>query len=146
VPACPTSARAVSETLAKRYVVAQRRHQELVATARALCHASQVQRVRRQVARERRGGGGPLPMAWFAVEGVIDDQVVRGHWGGGRLTCDRLLRSRAALLVDLGAEFVAENPPRRYLASLDAPATAVMLTLIRACDRVSVIQLDLPAR
>ena len=51
-----------------------------------------------------------------------------------RLTCDRLLGARARLLVDLGAEFRSDDPPRRYQASLQAAPVAVLLTLIRACD------------
>jgi hypothetical protein len=47
------------------------------------------------------------------------------------------------LLVDLGAEFRSDDPPRRYQASLQAPPVAVLLTLIRACDRTTVINVDL---
>ena len=50
---------------------------------------------------------------------------------------------RARLLVDLGAEFGSDDPPRRYLASLQAPPVAVLLTLIRACDLTTVIEVDL---
>jgi hypothetical protein len=62
------------------------------------------------------------PLAWFAVEGVLADQVVRAVWADGQLCCDRLLESRARLLVDLGlgAEFGSEAVPRRYRASLQA--------------------------
>jgi len=49
------------------------------------------------------------------------------------------------LLVDLGAEFGCEDVPRRYRASLQAPPTAVLLTLIRACDLATVIEVDLGA-
>jgi hypothetical protein len=59
--------------LAERTVVLQRRHQEAVATARALRHQALVGQARRRVAHERRRGGGPGPLAWFALEGVIDD-------------------------------------------------------------------------
>jgi hypothetical protein len=130
-------------TLAERLVVLQRRHQEAVATARAVRHQAQVDQARRWVASERRRGGGPGPLAWFAIEGVIDDRVVRASWVAGRLSCDQQLRSRARSLVDLGAEFVSEDPPRRFLASLQAPPVAVLLTLIRACDRLTVMELDL---
>jgi hypothetical protein len=33
--------------------------------------------------------------------------------------------------------------PRRYHASLQAPPVAVLLTLIRACDRITVMEVDL---
>src|SRR5215217_6003161 len=85
--------RARAATRARRQVLLQRRHQEAVATARAVCHRSQ------------------------------------------------LLLAR--LRVDLGAEFSSDDPPRRYCASLQAPPVAVLLTLIRACDRITVMEVDL---
>jgi hypothetical protein len=109
-------------------VVLQRRQQEAVATARAVCHHTQLHRARRRVVEQRRQGRDPGPLAWFTVEGVLEDQVVRAVWADGRLRCDRLLESRARRLVDLGAEFGGEEVPRRYRASLQAPAAAVLLT------------------
>jgi hypothetical protein len=132
--------------LAAELVVLQRRQQEAVAAARAICHRAQLQRARRQIAAERRQGRDPGPLAWFAVEGLIADQVVRAVWADGQLCCDRPLESRARLLVDLGAEFSSEEVPRRYRASLQAPPAAVLLTLIRACDRATVIEADVGAR
>jgi hypothetical protein len=73
---------------------------------------------------------------------VIDRQVVRAIWTDERLTCDRLLGARARLLVDLAAEFRSDDPPRRYQASLQAPPVAVLLTLIRACDLTTVMDVD----
>jgi len=60
----------------------------------------------------------------------------------GQLSCDRLLASRARLLVDLGVEFSCQDPPRRFLASLQAPPVAVLLTVMRACDLGTVIDID----
>ena len=74
---------------------------------------------------------------------MIDHQVVRAIWIDGRLRCDRLLDARARLLIDLGAEFRSDDPPRRYRASLQAPPVAVLLTLIRACDMATVMEADL---
>lgn len=129
--------------LARRQVLLQRRHQEAVATARALCHRSQLELARQRVRRQRRQGLEVGPLAWFAVQGVIDQQVVRAVWADGRLCCDRLLGARARLLVDLGAQFRSDDPPRRYHASLQAPPVAVLLTLIRACDQATVLEVDL---
>jgi hypothetical protein len=65
--------------------------------------------------------GGPL--AWFAIQEVIDHhQVVRAIWTEERLTCDRLLGARARLLIDLGAEVRSDDPPRRYHARPQVPA------------------------
>jgi hypothetical protein len=134
---------AVTAALARRQVLLQRRHQEAVATARAVCHRSQLELARQRVRRQRRQGQQVGPLAWFAVQGLIDQQVVRVVWTDGQLCCDRLLGARARLLVDLGAEFQSYDPPRRYHASLQAPPVAVLLTLIRACDRITVMEVDL---
>jgi hypothetical protein len=129
--------------LARQRALLPRRHQEAVATARAVCHRSQLVLARQRVRRQRRQGQQVGPLAWFAVQGVIDQQVVRAVWADGRLCCDRLLKVRARLLVELGAEFSSDDPPRRYHASLQAPPVAVLLTLIRACDRITVMEVDL---
>jgi hypothetical protein len=129
--------------LARRQVQLQRRQQEAVATARAVCHRSQLLLARERVRRQRRQGQRVGPLAWFAVQGVIDQQVVRAVWTEGQLRCDRLLDGRARLVVDMGAEFSSDDPPRRYLASLQAPPVAVLLTLIRACDLVTAMEVDL---
>ena len=134
---------AASAALASRCVILERRQQEAVATARAICHASQVRLARQRVARQRRHGHRVGPLAWFGVEGMLEEQVVRAVWSDGQLSCDQLLGSRAQLLVDLGAEFRADDPPRRFAASLQAPPVAVLLTLIRACDLATMIEVDL---
>jgi len=136
-----TTAAALAEDL----VVLQHRQQEAVAAARALCHRAQLHRARLVVATRRSQGRDPGPLGWFALEGVLDDRVVRAVWADGQLCCDRLLEARARLLVDLGAEFGSREAPPRYQASLQAPPPAVLLTLIRACDRATVIQYDLGA-
>ena len=124
----------------------QRRHQEAVATARAVGHRSQLVLARLRVRRQRRQGQAVGPLAWFAVQGVIDQQVVRAVWADGRLCCDRLLEVWARLLVDLGAEFSSDDPPRRYRASLQAPPVAVLVTLTRACDLTTAMEVDLGDR
>ena len=67
------------------------------ATARAICDRSQLQLGRQQRLQGTEGG----PLAWFAIQEVIDHQVVWAVWTDGRLSCDRLLGARARLLVDL---------------------------------------------
>lgn len=142
---CTNRAATLAQTaaLARRQVVLHRRHQEAVAGARAVCHRARLQRARQRVRRQRHQGDEVGPLAWFAIQGVIDQQVVRAIWTDGRLTCDRLLGARARLLVDLGAEFRSNDPPRRYHASLQAPPVAVLLTLVRACDLTTVMDVDL---
>jgi hypothetical protein len=135
-------ARATIATLTARQVVLQRHHQETMAAAAAIYHQSRLGQARRRVEAERRQGGSPGPLAWFAVEGLIGEQVVRAVWTDGQLSCDRLLASRARLLVDLGVEFSCQDPPHRFLASLQAPPVAVLLTVMRACDLATVIDID----
>jgi hypothetical protein len=65
---------AASAALASRYVVLERRQQEAVATARAICHASQVCLARQRVARQRRHGQRVGPLTWFGIEGIIEEQ------------------------------------------------------------------------
>jgi hypothetical protein len=120
----------------------QRRHQEAVATARAVGHRSQLVLPRQQVRRQRLQGQAVEPLAWFAVQGKIDQQVVRAVWADGQLCCDRLPEVRARLLIDLGAEFGSDDPARRCRASLQAPPVAV-LPLIRACDLTTAMEVDL---
>jgi hypothetical protein len=145
-PQLPASTIAVtSAELADRYAGLQVRCQRLWDQTGELVHRSRVQQARRQTARARGTGLTITPPGWFAVEGIIDGQVVRASWTDGRLACDELLRSRAALLVALEEEFVSADPPRRYVASLQAPPMAVALTLVRACDSVAAIELDAPS-
>ncbi len=59
---------------------------------------------------DRAAGLAISPPGWFAVEGIIDGQVVPASWTDGRLACNELLRSRGALLVDLEEEFVSADP------------------------------------
>jgi hypothetical protein len=70
-------------------VLLQRRQQEAVATARAVCHRAQLVLAGQRVRRQRRQGQQVGPLAWFAVQGKIDQQVVRAVWADGQLTCDR---------------------------------------------------------
>jgi hypothetical protein len=65
---------AVTAALARRQVLLQRRHQEAVATARAVCHRSQLLLARQRVRRQRRQGQRVGPLAWFAVQGEIDQR------------------------------------------------------------------------
>jgi hypothetical protein len=95
----------------------RRHHQQALATARAVCHRSQLELAGQGIRRQRRQGIEVGPLAWFAVQGVIDDHVVRALWSDGRLR-------GARLLVDRGVEFRSDDPPRRYRASLPAPPVA----------------------
>jgi hypothetical protein len=120
-------ARSRSRALGAHLAEIRAEHELLTERTLELRHAGRVQR-------SRRGG---LAIGRFTVEGMVDGEAVRASWADGRLACDELLRSRALLLVDLEEEFVYSDPPRCFIASLDGPAIAVALTMIRACDRVT---------
>jgi hypothetical protein len=130
-------AAARASSLGDRLAEAHHRQQRLLDYADELRHACRVERARR---RQQVGGGLPS-VARFCIEGLLDGRPVSGAWADGRLACDEDLRARALLLVDLEEEFVYDDPPRVFIATLEGPAIAVALTLIRACDRVTRITL-----
>ena len=73
----PAATLAHTAALARQQELLQRRHHEAVATARAVCHRSQLVLARQRVRRQRRQGQQVGSLAWFTVQGVIDQQVVR---------------------------------------------------------------------
>jgi hypothetical protein len=88
--------------------------------------------------------GGEASVGCFTIQGLVDGSEVQAAWSDGRLACDERLRTRALLLVDLEEEFVYDDPPRCFVASLEGPPIVVALTLIRACDLVTRIVLAPP--
>jgi hypothetical protein len=92
------------------------------------------------------------------VTGSIDGSEVSATWTDGRLVGSRELIRRAEMLVAMGEALTTgddhaelddeastapdEPPQRRLTASLAGPPTVVALTLMRACTRVSSV--DLP--
>ena len=128
-----------SSALGNRLAEAHRRQQRLVECAFELRHACRVARARRQY-----HSGGVPAVGRFAVDGLLDGRAVSAAWRDGGLACDDDLRARALLLVDLEEEFVCDDPPRVFIATLEGPPIAVALTLIRACDRVTRIVLAPP--
>jgi hypothetical protein len=72
----------------------------------------------------------------FELVGIVEGARVHARFERGRLTADPVLRRRAQFVVDLRERWQREEGGW-YLATLDGgPATAVLLTLIRACDSV----------
>jgi hypothetical protein len=126
-----------ASALGVRVVEARRRQEALVQHAATLRRASRAERARsRRIHWSRHQS-----VDRFVVEGLIDGQEVRAAWSGRRLACDESLLARALLLVDLEEEFVYDDPPRCFVATVEGPPIAVALTLIRACDRVTRISL-----
>jgi hypothetical protein len=140
--AAPEAHAAVAAVLLRRAVEAKQRSAELVAASRGLRHASRVLLAWEQTQRARHRGLPVAPPAWFALVGMVDGRVVRAVFDNGRLRCDPLLERRGGLLVELGEEFTCDQPPRRFQASLQAPPVAVALTLVRACDVVLRLEVD----
>lgn len=123
----------------------------LTASARARAHAAEtiarskrlepaVARVQ-EVARSRRMAS--RPRSWFArVEGAVDGHLVTAVVRrDGTLSCDRLLLHRAQLVVALGDAF---DEGRLEARLQGGDPLAVTLTLMRACDSVSAVQMVLP--
>lgn len=84
----------------------------------------------------------PTEISWprmFVVRGEIEGKTVRAVWSRGTLVCSSALRRRGELLVAMGEEFGLEPGGPVLAAGFDDPAAA-MLTLMRACDQVSVVQ------
>jgi hypothetical protein len=90
LPGLPTT-RVVPYVGWGRFETTRRHHQQALATARAVCHRSQLELAGQGIRRQRRQGIEVGPLAWFAVQGVIDDHVVRALWSDGRLRGARLL-------------------------------------------------------
>jgi hypothetical protein len=131
-----------------RRQAAMKRARTLESTAIRLRSSAEAEQLRSHHARKVRARvRGPEPargLIGFTVEGVIDGQPVQARWRDGRLRCDPALHERALLLVDLGEQLVYTDPPRRFTATLHGRPVAVALTLLRACDRVTAFQVDLP--
>lgn len=138
-----------SMVLNGRGQAAMRRSRALEADSIKLRSTAKAQYLRGRRAREH--GFRPRPiepvrgLIGFRVEGVVDGEAVAARWRNGRLRCDRPLQERALLLVELGEELVYTDPPRRFKATLRGRPVEVALTLLRACDRVTAFQVDLPS-
>jgi hypothetical protein len=100
--------------------------------------------LRERARRQYHAGSGLPSVGRFLIDGLVDGRPVSAGWSDGRLSCDDDLRARALLLVDLEEEFVYDDPPRVFIATLEGPLIAVALTLIRACDRVTRIMMAPP--
>jgi hypothetical protein len=133
--------------LKARRDAAMRRARTLEATAIRLRGSARAEYLRCRARATRSPAPAPAPargLIGFTVEGVVDERPVRARWHNGRLRCDEPLYQRALLLIDLGEELVYTDPPRRFAATLDGRPVAIALTLLRACDRVTAFQVDLP--
>jgi len=77
---------------------------------------------------------------YFRLEGLVAGRPVLAAIRTGDLIADEELMQQARLVVALGE--TCERPNGNVMAaSLDGPPMAVMLTLIRACDRPISVQL-----
>jgi hypothetical protein len=105
-----------------------------VASERSL----QIREVARRLRSEAAGHGWPRT---FLVVGTVEDMSVRAFWSRRRLVVSNPLRRRAEVLVAMGERFEVEGPDTAPVtAGLEDPVPA-LLTLMRACDRVTAVQL-----
>ncbi len=93
--------------------------------------------------RPRRSSAPLQPLECFSLQGVIEQRVVHAEWRDDRLVADPLLLERAHLLVGLGEEFLSPNAGP-FVASLTGLPIVALLTLMRACDRVQIVDVVAP--
>jgi hypothetical protein len=79
----------------------------------------------------------PSALRWFELHGTLGGTPVMASWTGNELSCDPPLLGVAQLLADLHELFEVDEPDTVVAATVDGPDWAVMLTLMRACDRVT---------
>jgi hypothetical protein len=86
----------------------------------------------------------PAATVTFRLHGVVNGHPVRAFLGRGRLAVDEELRNQASALVAMGEVIQCEDVPLAVTATLDGSPVAILLTLIRACDRVVKAEVRLP--
>lgn len=91
----------------------------------------------KQLSADRAGG----MLRSFALLGSLDGRGVEASWDGTALAVHDALWSRAQLAAAVDLAVPAGGPPAR---DLDGSPLDVLLTLLRACDRVRQIDLALP--
>jgi hypothetical protein len=80
----------------------------------------------------------------FRLNGMVGDRQVTARWSRrAGLACNPALRTQAQLLVDLGEIFESPAVDLFLPASLTESGEAVLLTLVRSCDRVVEVDANL---
>ena len=77
----------------------------------------------------------------FSLEGYVDGEAVFAWIRDGEVFASRSLLARADLVSRMGDRVPAVEGDGAVPAGLTGPAWAVMVTLIRACDRAVTIEL-----
>jgi hypothetical protein len=90
----------------------------------------------------------PIPsgIQGFRVYGVIDGETVEARWDPDRFRlgeCHPKVRQRAEVVVAIGDSFDCPGSEVPRPATIDDDAAATLLTVVRAIDRVTAIELDL---
>ena len=115
-------------------------------TAAELCSDAARLRIRAGVIRRRQVEAPPTAghrVMSFSLDGIIEACRVHAEWQNHRLVADPLLLERAELVVGIGDQFLA-GEPEAFAASLSGAPIVVLLTLMRACDRVRAIDVLAP--
>jgi hypothetical protein len=84
------------------------------------------------------------PVTTWRVEGVLEGVATMAKWDGDNLDCDWEVFRRAEVLVAMGETFRhPQFPSVRYEAALEGDTWAVLLTVLRALDRVTTLDVAL---
>ena len=85
--------------------------------------------------------------AGFVVRGIVEGRPAVARWEAGQLHAEPELVRRAEVVVGMGECFVDESDPTHVvMASLQGGGYDVMLTVMRAFNRVTSIELPLDVR
>jgi hypothetical protein len=79
-------------------------------------------------------------VTWFRIEGLVGNDPVWADWREGSLTGDPSLLALVGAIVAVRDEFGEGDGMPAFHASLTNPPEAVMLTISRACDRVTAVE------
>jgi hypothetical protein len=93
--------------------------------------------------RKPRVGGRPeAGIGDFVVCGIVDGLPTTARWSGRTLHADANVRARCELIVALGDVFSVDIdvPPIEATLDPNAPRIGVLLTVIRAFDRLTAVE------
>src|SRR5262245_41505115 len=127
------------EAARARSARSQERAAELVAAA--TLNRTRAEKVRLRSMALRGADDAPArSLVGFRIDGTVEDQPCVATFVDGTLSCSPSLLHRADIGVAM-CETFWDGCGRWVTASLDGPVVAVLVTLMRACSRISSIEM-----